>query len=195
MRARLILGAAGMIAALLLIATMFSRGLGADGTEDIFSQKGQEATEQAGRPSQAAQAEQMDQRLRAQIQAQLEWLDLQKKHLEEQAQEQIQQFEEDAKRQIAQVRQQARRQMELLDAQKRLYLAQAEGQLAQLRLSPAAPVDQPGRKGASPKAGPPRKGGAQPISEKLDTLLDRLEGVEKRLQRLEEETKGRRGKK
>ena len=77
------------------------------------------------------------------IRAQLELLELQKKHVEEELLEQVQQLEQDTQRQIARLRQQARRQTELLDAQKKLYLAKAESQLAQRGIPTANVAGQP----------------------------------------------------
>jgi len=116
------------------------------------------------------------------IRAQLEWLELQKKHIEEQLIEQIQQLEQDTKRQITQLRHQARRQTEILDAQKRLYLAQIESQLAEMG-SPAANAA-----GRPPAIAPA-------MAEKLDKILERLENTDKRLQKLEKGPKGKRDKK
>src|ERR1019366_1651980 len=115
------------------------------------------------------------------IRAQLDRLELQKKHVEEQLLEQIQQLEEVTRRQIAQLRQQARRQTELLDAEKQLYLAQAESQLAQMGLPTANAAGRP------PAISPA-------IAEKLDKILERLDIIDKRLQKLEIETPRRRDK-
>jgi serine protease inhibitor len=106
------------------------------------------------------------------IRAQMELLELQKKHVEEQLTERVQQLEQDTQRQIGQLRQQARRQIELLDAQKKLCLAQAESQLAQIAL-PTANVA-----GQLPAIAPPN-------AEKLNKIVEPRDNIEKRLQKLE----------
>jgi mono/diheme cytochrome c family protein len=111
------------------------------------------------------------------IRAQLEWLELQKRYIEEQLLEQIQQLEQDKIRQIAQLRQQAQRQTELLNAQEKLFRSQAESQLAQT-----------GSPTANAAGRPPA------IAEKLDKILDRLENIERRSQMLEKDAPKRRDK-
>jgi hypothetical protein len=117
------------------------------------------------------------------LQAQLEALDLQKRQLEEQAeeqmrqlneqvQEQIEQWKSDLARQTEQLQRQAKRQNEqtqsslkrqvqVLEAQKKLLLADAQARTT----------------GQTP--------GSSSAEDKLDKILDRLERLEKRLDRLE----------
>jgi hypothetical protein len=167
MRARFLRGVVGVVTTLSLMAITFPPAPGA------FQPDKGAATEQVGKkPVQPPQGESSEQRQRGVIRAQLEWQELQKKHIEEQLAEQIQQLERDTKGQIAQLRQQARRQIEILEAQKRLYLAQAESQLAQT--------------GENAAGRPPAI--SVPIAEKLDKILDRLEDIDKRLQKLEKGT-------
>jgi len=161
MRARFPRGVVGVIAALLLLGITFGPGPRAATETRNFTTA---PNEQPGMKP-----------VPPLIRAQLEWLELQKKHIEEQLLEQIQQLEQDTKRQITQLRQQARRQTEILDAQKRLYLAQVESQLAEMGLPAANAAGRP------PAILPA-------IAEKLDKILERLENIDKRLQKLEKGT-------
>jgi hypothetical protein len=178
---------------LLSIFALVALTWGAPGTQQEIQ------TRQTGERAQAlSQPGQTRHPLDAYLQAQLDGLDLQKRQLEEAAQQQIRETEElmqeqieqtkrelarqieqsqrTARRQAEQTQSYVKRQVELLEAQKKLLVAQA-GVVKQTAL------------GTAPKAG------AATAEEKLDRILDRLERLEKRIDKLEKRAPGAASKK
>jgi hypothetical protein len=179
---------ANHIPVLVLISVMSPQGLGAQQADTVDP----------------AQTE-MRQRLEAQAQAQLELLRLQRRQLEEQGNQQIRQLKEQAteqieqaqadanrqiqqvkmqvNRQIQQVEEQVKRQAELLEAQMKIIQAQAG-----IRSEPPRGLKRVDRPSERARAeGPEGKALAvvsPGLEQKLDRLLNRLEHLEKRLDRL-----------
>jgi len=144
---------------------------------------------------------------RAQAQAQVRLLEVQKRHLEEQGKEQaddlkelereqieqlkgeanrqVEQVMRQAKRQIEQVRRQVKRQLELLDAQ--IQLVEAQAGIRSEASKSVRQTEQPIGRSSSPEARNVKRPPAvsSSVEEKLDKILDRLERVEKRLDKLE----------
>jgi hypothetical protein len=143
MQSRFLLGALGMVPVLFLCGPVSPQGLRAQLPESPLAPFGQQPAARAQSPFATSGPRDG---LTAQIQAQLELLEVQKRQLAEQGEERVQELEElateqmeqvkrdaerqidqlkrEAKRQIAQVKRHVQRQTALLEAQKRLVAAQ-----------------------------------------------------------------------
>jgi hypothetical protein len=143
---------------------------------------------------QRTQAE-VQQRTEAQVQAQLRLLEVQKRQLEEQVKEQIRELEEqereqidqlmaEAKRQADQLRRQAKRQIEQVRLRARWQQEQLDVQRRLVETQAGIPSQSTTPAGLTATAR--REPGLAPaVGETLERILNRLEGIEKRLDRLE----------
>ena len=189
MRIKLLLGVLGLVS-----LTWSARGTPQAIQTQQTDERASARTERSAveTPQASSRPDEAKHSLDALLQAQLDALDLQKRQLVEAAQEQNRQTEEQAreqidqwksevarqteqlhrsaKRQIEQTQSYVKRQVELLEAQKKFLAAQA----AVIKAT----------RETAPKAGP----GA--VEEKLDKILDRLERLENRINKLEKGAPG-----
>lgn len=149
--------------------------------------------------------QQSELRQRLQAQAQLRIMELQRRQLEEQGNEQIHQLQQQGAEQIEQVKAEADRQVQQLKKQvhrqieqvrrqlkRQLDLQDAQIQLVEAQTGILSPAMKPSQPTDDGQAQVPESGGktkhsavASATDQKLDRLLERLECLEKLLEKLE----------
>jgi len=190
MHTRLLVGTLGLASIFLWSALATSQGVQAPRLNEPPQEQPGTKTNQIPRgPYRLQETKSAGQTL---LQVQLEALDLQKRQLEEQAdelirqvneqvQEQIEQWKSDLARQTEQLQKQAKRQNEQTHSSLKRQIQVLELQKKLLEANARAT----GQPGIDTPAGPGVRTGSSTTEEKLDKILERLDRLEKRLDRLE----------